>query len=751
MSAAIEKLTFSVLLLDKLSQPAKGVSQSIQSLQSASRAAWMTMGKGTAMITGAGMALHAFTGKGRDFTKALGEVASLGAAQEELDKLGVAGKKFAMQFGENAAEVVRSGYDIQSAIPGLAKGALAEFTYQGALLAKAGKADAATITNYMGTMYGIFGDEAKKIGDANWVEQLTGKTAHAIKIFKTTGDAMSAAFTNVGSTAQKMGVSLEEQLGVMGTLQATMGGERAGTAYKAMMVNMSGAQKALNLSFLDADKNLLPMADIIEKIQGRVGKLSKDKQMAALSKAFGIQGAQGVVNMLGKTDALRDSIAEIGQVKGSENALKMAEAMTDPFDRLAGIAGVLRTTLGQTLLPAINAVMSVLGRILNAVDWLFEKLPPLRWAFATVVFAVTGLTTAWGAFLVVSGASKIIGVTIGYLKLLWAWSLKSAGATNALTFSQQASAVSSWALGGAWAALKAIMNTKIVLLHAATVAQWMLNAAMLASPLTWIVVGIMAIIAAVYLCIKYWPQLKKAAFATLDWMFGVLIGLGTAAEWVAMVIYTVFEWIFIAIEKVVMGFLNFWYSVGEMLAGGWVLWLVEAIPKLWENAIAKGEMFLNWLSDKLIPVIQFFSSIFEGVGGIATAVWNGILGALQNIDGWFGSILRKLAKIPGMGWLNPDVATEPTALKGGSQVVNATTSKLTTSPTSATSPTGELSNSTTVPGVSSAGQQSRDIPAGGVRNQNTSNTTNYGGITIKTSAPVSPGMLEDMHALYGGI
>lgn len=184
MSSAVEKLTFSVLLLDKLSQPSKGVCKSMQNMQEMSRAGWQSIGKGAAVVTAAALTLNSLTASGREFNRALGEVESLGVAQYELAKLGAAGKKYTMQFGGNAAEIVRSGYDIQSAIPGLAKGALAEFTYQGALLAKAGKSNAATITSYTGTMYNIFEKDAKRIGQAKWVEQLTGKTAQAIKVFK---------------------------------------------------------------------------------------------------------------------------------------------------------------------------------------------------------------------------------------------------------------------------------------------------------------------------------------------------------------------------------------------------------------------------------------------------------------------------------------------------------------------------------------------------------------------------------------
>ena len=197
-----------------------------------------------------------------------------------------------MQFGADAASVARSAYDIQSAIPGLAKGALAAFTYQGNMLAKATKADAATITKFQGTMYNIFEKSANKMGQAKWIEALTGKTAYAIKMYKSSGNDMSQAFTNLGSIGQKAGVSLDEQLAVLGTLQGTMGGANAGTAYKAFLNTVGRAQLKTKsgevLKFSDENGKLLPMVKILEKIRAAVGPGQlKLADQTKLMQAFG--------------------------------------------------------------------------------------------------------------------------------------------------------------------------------------------------------------------------------------------------------------------------------------------------------------------------------------------------------------------------------------------------------------------------------------------------------------------------------
>lgn len=110
------------------------------------------------------------------------------------------------------------------------------------MLAKATKADAATVTSYVGTMYGIFKNQADAMGKAEWVENLAGQTALAVQMFKTTGQQMSDAFTAVGANATSAGIGLSEQVAILGTLQATMGGAEAGTKYKSFLAGVGTAE-----------------------------------------------------------------------------------------------------------------------------------------------------------------------------------------------------------------------------------------------------------------------------------------------------------------------------------------------------------------------------------------------------------------------------------------------------------------------------------------------------------------------------
>ena len=83
MGNTLEKLTFTVLLLDKLSGLSKGVCKSMRQVQEMGQGAFQSLSQSEASIAATGRALHVFTGPAREFNRALGEVASLGVAQED--------------------------------------------------------------------------------------------------------------------------------------------------------------------------------------------------------------------------------------------------------------------------------------------------------------------------------------------------------------------------------------------------------------------------------------------------------------------------------------------------------------------------------------------------------------------------------------------------------------------------------------------------------------------------------------------
>ena len=171
----LEKLMYTIGVVDKATGPVNKIMDKINQLSSQTASAQNQMMSGFMGTAGGAMALVSSLSPAIDHVAALGEVQTLGVANEDLTKLTKTAFEFTTQFGGNSAEFVRSAYDIQSAISGLTGDELSSFTKASNILAVATKADASTITSYMGTMYGIFEKTADKMGKSDWVNQLPGK------------------------------------------------------------------------------------------------------------------------------------------------------------------------------------------------------------------------------------------------------------------------------------------------------------------------------------------------------------------------------------------------------------------------------------------------------------------------------------------------------------------------------------------------------------------------------------------------
>jgi len=410
----MQNLLFKVSLLDKMSGPAGKMMKNMDSVTNKIQSGFTKMGVGAAGLAGAGFMLEKIIGPAKEMASALGEVASLGVSNEVLDDLNKSALKFSVQYGESASDFVAASYDIQSAINGLVGNELAAFTNASAILAKGTKSDTGTITKFVGTMYGIFQKNADAMGKAEWVNQLAGQTATAVQMFKTTGSEMSAAFGSVGAEGQSMGIAMNEQIAVLGTLQATMSGSEAGTKYKSFLAGVGKAQESLGLKFVDQQGKMLPMVDILNKIKGKYGDIDTVAESDALKKAFGTSEAVGLIKLLSTNiDGLGGSISEIGKETGIDNAKKMAEKMTLPWERASKAVEAVTIVLGQQMLPLLKPLFLGISDISEQVVKWSDMFPNISKYLGIAVLGIVGITAAFAAFSVAAGIGTFLATGFG--------------------------------------------------------------------------------------------------------------------------------------------------------------------------------------------------------------------------------------------------------------------------------------------------------------------------------------------------
>ena len=127
----------------------------------------------------------------------------------------------------------------------------------------------------------------------------------------------------------------------------------------------------------------------------------------------------------------------------------------------------------------------------------------------------------------------------------------------------------------------------VVIAYAA--AQWVVNAAMAACPITWIIAAIAALIVIIVECVKHWDDIKAAAVGCWERIKAVW---DKVADWMNTKI----------IQPVVRFFVGMWNKISGFASGAW-----NGIKAVW-NAVA------GWMNTKVIqPVARFFKGMWDGI------------------------------------------------------------------------------------------------------------------------------------------
>ncbi|AVJ18319.1 MULTISPECIES: phage tail tape measure protein [Serratia] len=406
----MKQLEVMLSLVDKFTRPLKMAGGELNNFAAKSRTAFGQVAAGGVTLWGVAQSIMGILGPADEMQRALAEVKSIGVADTALKNLSKTAVMFSMQYGESAAGFVASAASIAGAIDGLSDKELRTFTTAGSILAKGTRADANTITDYIGTMYGVFQKTADAMGRSKWVEVMTGQTAEAVKVFKSDGKQMSDAFTSIGANATAAGIGMSEQFAILGQLQATMSGSEAGTKYKAFLQGVGNAQKTLGLSFVNQDGSMKGIVDIMSLIQKKYGDIKKVADSDMIKKAFGSDEAVSLIKLLAQNvDGLKNNIDQIGKINGMDNAKKMAADMTNQFDRLLQVWNGMRIAVGGALLPVINPLVKRMADMgTQVVEWLERFKNIARW-IGYVAIALTSLVAV----------SALANIAMGVGKFLW--------------------------------------------------------------------------------------------------------------------------------------------------------------------------------------------------------------------------------------------------------------------------------------------------------------------------------------------
>lgn len=684
---AIQGLEYIISLNDQLSAPLKGVMKTIDDLGKRGEDAMRRIGLGTAGIIATGAAMKNALDPAIDFNRALNEIKATGREQAGLDNITDFALDFSATYGGAATDVVSSTNEIARAIDGLTDSELVAFSKSSNILAKATGSDVKAMGSYISQLYGIFGDEAAKIGKEKWVEQISAQATVTANKFKSSGESLMQAYTNLGSSAKDHGIKTAEQFAVIGNLQNVFEGGLAGTKYAAFLSGAVKAQSKLGLSFLDSQGKMLPMIDILEKIKGKYGELNSEN-LYELQKAFGTkEAAQVINNLLPKIDTLKADIAEIDKMKTLDDAMAISKTVTDSWMRFTAIFQNIKIAIGTQILAKLEPVMNRIADMgQEFTNWLRAYKNIARW-IGYAVGALIGFTGLTAALTLMSGIVSAIGVAFSFLVspvMLVVGAVIGLGIVIYKFHSQFMAFIAGFIEGFKMA------GVSFAPLFSAFAIVWS---------------ALQRIGSTIGRIIGLFGSASDSAYSFQQ--FGVDMGYALGA---------VFNIVLNAVELVArsFGFMAdvFAISIGAIIEG----W--NAITSLWDSN----------------KPIESFSNIATALGNIFSNAFKGIVNAFTSVINF---IIEKANSLPGINiplipkWEDGALPMQSSATAVGASIgTQALQMQNQLGALNTTSPKFELSEQTQ--------PQFTKMPSGSIskaitQNQQTTKTINYGGVTINSN------------------
>ncbi|WP_121603776.1 phage tail tape measure protein [Virgibacillus sp. Bac332] len=293
-------------------------------------------------------------------------------------------------------------------------------------LAAASGEDLASVSDIVTDGLTAFGESAKE--SSRMADILAAASSNA----NTDVQGLGNAFKYVAPVAGALGYTMEDTSKAIGLMaNAGIKGEKAGTALRTMMTNLSKPTKAMQkamdkygISLTDSSGEMKSFDKVMKDLRKNLGKLDKKQQASAAATIFGKEAMSGALAVINASESDYKDLTKA--IEGSEGAAsEMADTMQD---NVAGSVKELKSMLEdlfiemyKNLKPTIETTINLLKDLTN---WFAELSPKtqenivkfgLLSAAAGPVLSIFGKLTMGTGMLMqgMGGLSKSIGVASG--------------------------------------------------------------------------------------------------------------------------------------------------------------------------------------------------------------------------------------------------------------------------------------------------------------------------------------------------
>lgn len=386
-----------------------------------------------------------------------------------------------------------------------------------------------------------------------------------------------SAFQNAGGEALKlqryMGGTVEDASRMAHV--AAMTGQDVDTMGRSMGALSKNLQRnakeldGLGVSYRDANGNLKPMADVLPQLADKFAKMENGPRKTALALRLFGKGGMSMLPMLNRGSAgikeLTEQSDKLGTTLTDKDAAAVKEATANKRQMAQAVKG-LQISVGKNLLPVVQ----------RFVTWMTTKVVP---AVASVIGFLERNKT-----IVLTVASVLVPL-----------------------------------VGGLFAFVK-VMQVVAVVTKAWAVAQLLLNSAFLANPITWIIIGIVALVAAIVIAYKRSDTFRRI-------VQGALRAVGAAFNWLKNAAVKALNWI------KTKGW-DFLVAVIRNSPLGLTVRAAFAAFKWIRDQITGPNGVVAKIKKAWDGMVSFFRDIPGRISAVSSGMFNGIKDALRDAINW---------------------------------------------------------------------------------------------------------------------
>jgi phage-related minor tail protein len=463
------------------------------------------------------------------------------------------------------------------------------------------------------------------VGGGDAAQAALTETAQRLLDVEDPAERAQLAIALFGAPLEDMSVAQIPQFleGITGAGDAMAGFE--GTLDTASDTMNSGPLSALQTLGRGLETNLTNMlGDKVMPLLGQFSGALEGSEGDLFAAAAGAAGLGGAFSMVGEAKGTFDSVSEsVGAAKeqivgikdsvvgAAENVKKGWSKAADAGHWVVAKAKAVGSFVATATSATINAVKT-------SAAWVGAQAKTAAgWTVAAA--------KATGSFIVMATSASVnaIKTSASWLaaqaKLAAGWAVGAATAIGSFIAMSASAALEGGKMAATWVATNARVAGSFLVSKAAmvgsaavtgtlTAAQWLLNAAMSANPITLIIIALVALGAGLVLL---WT--KSETFR------GIVTG---AFDAVKNVIVGVWDWISAN-----------WPLLLAIITGP-IGMAVYLITKHWDTIKEGIAAVKDWIVEKWNDVVGFFTALPGRLGAIASTMWQGALDAVGAVKDW---------------------------------------------------------------------------------------------------------------------